>query len=243
MKTFQLFSKFTPGERSFFTKRTALFIAMFALLGFIALQIPVAQLAGSKAKFTVFDAFAPVTGAFIGSIPGVVAVLLVHSANFVLHGAQVQDAGTLIRFFPMLFAVLYFTRKSPLNLSVPLLAIAAFAAHPIGREVWYFSLFWTIPIAAHFAHERFLLARALGATFAAHAVGGAAWIWAFSLPAEVWNSLIPVVIAERVLFALGIAASYILMNNLLYFIEQKRIFHIGLPIDFKFVYSYKIRNS
>ncbi len=223
----------------YFTKRKALFTAIFAIVGFAALQIPVTQLAGSQAKFTVFDAFAPVTGAFIGSIPGIAAVLLMHTVNFLFHGAQIQDAGTIIRFFPMLFAVLYFVKKSKLNLLIPFLAMAVFLAHPIGRQVWYFSLFWTIPVIAYFLRDRFLFARALGATFSAHAVGGAAWIWAFSLPATVWNSLIPIVIAERLLFALGIAASYVLLNNLLYALEQRRILKLGLSIDPKYLLPWK----
>jgi len=226
--------------QQYFTKRTLLFIVIFAIVGFAALQIPITKLAGSGAKFTVFDAFAPLAGAFIGSIPGVVAVLLMQLFNFLFHGAHVQDIGTIIRFFPMLFAVLYFARKGKLNLVIPVIAIAAFIAHPIGREVWYFSLFWTIPIIAYFLRDRFLLARALGATFSAHAVGGAAWIWAFSLPAAVWNSLIPIVIMERLLFTLGIAASYILVNNLLHILEQKRIINLGFHIDTKYLFPWKL---
>jgi len=217
------------------TKKNIYFVAIFTIVGFAALQIPVAQLAGSGAKFTVFDAFAPMTGAFIGSIPAVIAVLLMHSFNFLAHGAQIQDVGTIIRFFPMLFAVLYFARKGKLNLIVPVIAIAVFLMHPIGRSVWYFSLFWTIPIFAYFLRDRFLFARALGATFSAHAVGGAAWIWAFALPANVWNSLIPVVFAERLLFALGIMASYVLLNNLLYALEQKHILKLGFSVDHKYL--------
>ena len=163
------------------TKKNLLFIAVFAILGFVALQIPVTQIAGSKAKFTVYDAFAPVAGSFIGSIPGVIAVFLMQFFNFLTNGAQIEDAGTIIRFFPMLFAVLYFAKKRKINLIVPVLAIAAFVAHPVGQTVWYFSLFWLIPIAMHFLRDRFLVARALGATFTAHAVGGALWIWTFSL--------------------------------------------------------------
>ena len=241
----QYFTKFTPSHvkaqaSTWFTGRTVLFIAIFAVVGFAALQIPVTELAGSKAKFTVFDAFAPLAGAFIGSIPGVVAVFLMQIFNFLLHGAHIQDAGTIIRFFPMLFAVLYFAKKGRLNLVIPLIAMAAFVAHPIGREVWYFSLFWTIPIFAYFLRDRFLLARALGATFSAHAVGGALWIWTFSLPAAVWNSLIPVVVAERLLFALGIAASYVLLNNLLYVLEQKRVLKLGFSIDQKYLFPWKL---
>lgn len=57
--------------------------------------------------------------------------------------------------------------------------------------------------------------RSLGATFTAHAVGGAAWIWAFNLPASVWQGLIPVVISERLLFAAGIAATFVLTKKVL----------------------------
>ena len=135
----------------------------------------------------------------------------------------------------MLFAVLYFSRKEKINLIVPALAIVAFIAHPIGRTVWYFSLFWLIPIAAHFFRGQFLFARALGATFTAHAVGGALWIWVFALPAPVWNSLIPVVIAERLLFALGISGSFILVNNLLGLLDKKRLLNLGFYIDQKYL--------
>ena len=219
----------------FITKKNVLFISIFVILGFIALQIPVAQLAGSKVTFTIYDAFAPVAGSFIGSIPGAIAVFLMQFFNFLVHGAQIEDAGTVIRFFPMLFAVLYFSKKGMVNLIIPALAIVAFIAHPIGRTVWYFPLFWLIPIIAHFFRDRFLLARALGATFTAHAVGGALWIWVFALPAPVWNSLIMVVIAERLLFALGICGSFILVNNLLGFLEKKRFLNLGFYIDQKYL--------
>ena len=219
----------------FITKKNLLFIAIFAIVGFIALQIPVAQLEGSRVKFTIYDAFAPIAGSFIGSIPGVIAVFLMQFFNFLIHGAEIVDTGTIIRFFPMLFAVLYFAKKRAANLVIPALAIVAFIAHPIGREVWYFSLFWLIPIIAHFFRDRFLIARALGATFTAHAVGGALWIWVFALPAPVWNSLISVVIAERMLFALGICGSFILVNNLLGFLEKKHLLNLGFYIDQKYL--------
>src|SRR3989344_1034036 len=167
----------------FMTKKNLLFISIFAVLGFVVLQIPVTELMGSKVKFTIFDAFAPVAGSFIGSIPGVLAVFFMQFFNFLIHGAQIEDVGTIIRFFPMLFAVLYFSRKGKINLIVPILAIVAFIAHPIGRTVWYFPIFWLIPITAHFFRDQFLLSRALGATFTAHAVGGALWVWVFALPA------------------------------------------------------------
>ena len=75
------------------------------------------------------------------------------------------------------------------------------------------------------------LARALGATFTAHAVGGALWIWTFALPASVWQSLIPVVITERFVFAVGICASYYALINALALIEKLSKKSLGLPLD------------
>ena len=66
-----------------------------------------------------------------------------------------------------------------------------------------------------FFQERSLIARTLGTTFAAHAVGGALWVWFVGLPASVWQSLIPIVIRERLIFAAGIAVSYLVFNNIL----------------------------
>ncbi len=221
--------------QNFFNKKNMLFIIIFAVVGFIALQIPVAEIEGSKAKFMVYDAFAPIAGALIGSLPGVIAVFLMQFVNFLAHGAVIEDAGTIIRFLPMLFAVLYFVRKGKFNLIIPILAIIAFVIHPIGRTVWYFALFWTIPLISYFFQERYLLARALGATFTAHAVGGALWIWAFALPASVWISLIPIVAMERAIFALGICVSFVLVNNLLAFLEKKHILNLGFIIEERYL--------
>lgn len=211
------------------------FSLLFVVAGFIALQIPIAKLAGSKAAFTLYDAFAPIAGAFLGSVPGVLAVFLMQALNFFVHGSVVEDMGTIIRFVPMLFAVWYFADKRKANIIVPLIAIFAFLLHPIGRQVWYFTLFWIIPIIAHAFRDRFVFARALGATFCAHAVGGALWIWTFALPASVWQSLIPVVIVERLVFTLGITITFVVSANILYLTEK----HFALPevlrIDPRFV--------
>lgn len=223
--------------QQYFSTRNFLFVFIFAVLGFIALQIPVTELEGSKAKFMVYDAFAPVAGAFIGALPGVVAVFLMQFVNFLIHGAVIEDIGVVIRFLPMLFAVLYFARKGKFNMIIPALAIIAFVVHPIGRTVWYYALFWTIPIVAHFFRDRFLLARALGATFTAHAVGGALWIWFFALPASVWISLIPIVALERSFFALGICVSFVLVNNLLALLQKKHILNLGFIIDRKYLFG------
>lgn len=204
---------------------------IFAGLGLLALQVPVVALAGSKAKFTLFDAFGPISGGFLGPVFGTLAVALMELTNFFLHGAHVLDAGTVIRFFPMLFAALYFARKSRVMLLVPLAAIVAFVAHPIGRTVWYYAVFWLIPILTYFARDRSLLARSLGATFTAHAVGGALWIYAFNLPKAVWVGLIPVVIMERIMFAVGIAVSYYALTNILATLVRRKFISVPFSLE------------
>ncbi len=222
----------------FFTKRNILFVVIFALLGLAALQSPFTQIVGSKVKFTLFDFFGPIASGFIGLWPGIIAVFLMQFANFLLHGAQVVDAGTIIRFFPALFAVWYFHKKSRWNLWPAILAIIAFNLHPIGRSAWYFSLYWLIPILCYFFRERFLLARALGTTFTAHAVGSVLWLYVFNLPAKVWLSLLPVVAMERLVFAAGIAVAYLIFNNLLNWLTERKIIRLEFMIEKRYLWRH-----
>lgn len=218
-------------------KSKIIFALFFIALGFIALQIPVNVLAGSKVKFTFFDLLAPISGAFLGSFVGIISVLVVQVINLVLHGFSGVDNSSVLklvatlRFLPLIFGVWCFAKKEGKLLVVPALAIVAFNLHPIGRTVWFYSLFWIIPFLMWPLRDRFLLARSLSSTMTAHAVGGAVWIWAFNLPANVWVSLIPVVILERSIFALGISAFYILSNNLLSILSAKGILPKSVKVE------------
>ncbi|KKR16766.1 MAG: hypothetical protein UT77_C0002G0105 [Candidatus Daviesbacteria bacterium GW2011_GWC2_40_12] len=209
-------------------RKQLLFLALFSIVGFITLQIPFNKVMGSNVSFTLFDFFGPIAGGFLGPVLGIVSVLGVELFNLFVKQTPLTT-GSIIRLFPILFAVLYFAlihKKAAQGkwlLIVPLFCIAAFIAHPIGRQVPYYALmFWLIPVIAYFKKDN-LFVKSLGSTFTAHSVGGAAWIWAFNLPASVWNNLIPVVIAERILFAAGIAASYILVKYTLTFLISKKI--------------------
>ncbi|MEK7616204.1 MAG: hypothetical protein AAB420_03300 [Patescibacteria group bacterium] len=202
-------------------KQKILFIVLFAVLGFVALQVPVAKLEGSRSAFTLFDLFAPIATGFLGSLWGVVAVAGMELINLAVKGVSSFDAVMAIRLITPLAAALYFSRKSLFNVIVPVAAIIAFLIMPESRQAWYFALLWLIPIVAYFLQDRWLLARALGATFTAHAVGGALWAIFNPLPASVWSGLIPIVIKERAIFALGIAVSYLVMNNVLALVAKK----------------------
>ncbi|TSC86624.1 MAG: Uncharacterized protein G01um10147_836 [Microgenomates group bacterium Gr01-1014_7] len=208
-------------------RKKLLFLALFTILGFVTLQMPFNKLAGSNVSFTLFDFFAPIAGAFLGPIAGVGSVLVVEVVNNLVKQTP-WTTGAIIRLFPTLFAVYYFAvinKKTVGNtwiLIAPFIGIFAFLAHPIGREVPYYTLFWLIPLIAYRFRSN-LYMRSLGATFTAHSVGGAAWIWAFNLKASVWQGLIPVVISERLLFAAGIAGSFVIVKHVLNYLAEKKI--------------------
>lgn len=208
-------------------QKKLLFLGLFTLVGFLSLQVPFNKLAGSNVSFTLFDFFGPIAGAFLGPVFGIVSVFSVMVANNLIKDVP-WTTGTIIRLFPTLFAVYYFATISKKGrgkwiLAVPVLSIIVFLAHPIGRQVPYYPLmFWVIPLIAYrFSGNLFM--KSLGATFTAHSVGGATWIWAFNLPASVWNSLIPVVISERLLFAAGIAVSFILTERVLSYLASRHV--------------------
>ena len=108
--------------------------------------------------------------------------------------------------------------KDKISFLVPVLAIILFITHPVGRQVWFFALFWTIPIIIKLLPKKYgdgVLLRSLGATFTAHAVGGAMWNYIVPMTPQAWIALIPIVIYERLLFAGGIAISFVALNTLL----------------------------
>lgn len=158
---------------------------------------------------------------FIGSIWGAVSVVFVKVVSFLFSG-QHLDTSTIIRFFPLALAALYFGARKYQKLVavIPLLCMVLFILHPQGRGAWFYSLYWLIPVAAVFI-KRSLVFNSLGATFTAHAVGSVAFLYAFNLPTETWIALIPIVFLERMLFTGGIAVSYLVMNSLLNWLANR----------------------
>lgn len=195
-------------------KKNWLKLVLYTIAGIVALQFPLVVAAiGKGQKFTLFEFLAPVAGMVFGPWVGALQVIATKLINLGLHNAALTTT-EILRLFPLAFAAIYFgsKRKYPAYLAV--LAILAFLANPIGRQVWFYSLYWLIPIAASF-YKKNPIANALGATFTAHAVGGALFIWAFNTPKEIWLKLIPVVAAERAFFALGIVVTSYVVSRLL----------------------------
>ena len=226
-------------------KRKALFLVAFTVLALLAYQLKFSTILGVPSQsFSFFQFLGPI-GAGLFSVPlGVASVLVVEIANFALSG-QTLDAMTFIRFFPMAFAAVYFgfhlkegkgdTRlRHRAILLVPIACMALFVLHPEGRAAWFYSLFWVIPPVAALWFERSLIARALGATFTAHAVGSVAFLWAFNIPAATWATLVPITAVERGVFALGIAASVVAFSTALDAAEHKANWRLPLIYSLQF---------
>ena len=207
------------------TKKGLVFLLIFSILVFIGDRINFSRLVGADNQFfTLFQFFGPIAGAFLGPVVGVLSVLIAEVSGYFVAGKSFTLI-SILRLAPMLFAAWYFgTRKDEISFLVPALAIIAFIAHPVGRQVWYFSLFWTIPIIIKLLPKKYgekVFLRSLGATFTAHAVGGAMWNYIVPMTPAAWILLIPIVIFERILFASGITLSFITLNTILDRLDSK----------------------
>ena len=207
-------------------RKKSAFIMLYAIAVLIASQINFSEILGAENQsFTFFQFIAPIAGGFLG-LAGIAAVFFANLGGFLISGQSL----TIFSFgIPSLFAVYYFYKNSQSKLSqnsiaiatVPLVCMALFALHPVGSQVWYYSFYWLIPAGAMLLFPGRLLARSLGSTFTAHAVGTIIFLYAIPTTPALWLALIPVVAFERGLFTLGIASSYIVANTILEWASTK----------------------
>lgn len=207
------------------TTKGIIFLIIFSILVFIGDRVNFSKLIGADNQFfTLFQFFGPVAGAFLGPVVGVLSVLIAEVSSYLVLGKEFTIVN-LLRLTPMLFAAWYFgTKKDKLSFLVPIAAIIMFIAHPVGRQVWFFTLFWTIPIIIKLLPKKYsdvVFLRSLGATFTAHAVGGAIWNYVVPMTPAKWVALMPIVIYERILFAGGIVISFVVINTVLDKLDSK----------------------
>lgn len=153
----------------------------------------------------------PLVGFFAGSI-GSGILFLVRMTNW---GLFTSGSLHLLSFvIPGFCASLYWTtQKSSIRFWLPLLCMAAFVAHPVGRDAFVYTFYWFIPLVLYVAkrQNRALASSnvwtdALGSTFVAHAVGSVIWLYTTTTTASLWLSLLPVVAVERLLCAAGMVS-------------------------------------
>lgn len=204
-------------------KNKVLFTVLFGIAALMAMQFNFSAALGAPNQyFTFFQFFGPIAGGFLGPLFGMAGILLAQIANAVLFPKEMVLIDYL-RFAPMLFAAFYFGAKAKGNwvkIAVPLAAMALFWAHPAGAQAWYYALYWTVPIIALLAFKNSLFAKSLGATFTAHSIGAIIWLYSLPTTPGFWTSLVPIVAYERLLFAAGIAVSYVAFNTLFHKLER-----------------------
>ncbi len=189
-------------------------MVVFVALSLVAYRVNFSSVLGTNNQaFTLFQFFAPIGGGLFNPFFGAFSALLAQGLNFAVFGGS-TDLFSLLRFLPPVFAAAYFGSRSKWNVAVPLACMALFWMHPVGAQAPFYALFWLIPVAAKFAGDNLLL-RSLGTTFTAHAVGSVAFLYTIPSTPLLWIGLIPVVMQERLVFTLGIAASYVVMSTLL----------------------------
>ena len=218
-------------------ERKLAFVLLFGALALIGSTINYSAIIGANNQtFTLFQFFGPIAGSFLGAGLGIAAVLLSEIGSYLMQG-KAFDPINMLRLLPMLFAAVYFSRSHlKFSAAIPALAILLFWLSPIGAQVWYYPLiFWTIPLLAPILPNRLFL-KSLGSTLTAHAVGSVIWLYTVPMTVAQWQTVIPVAIGERFMFACGIAVSYLAVNYVLDKFTAST--NVGFPyIDARYLFS------
>lgn len=220
-----------------FTTKRIIFLLAFLVLVLIGKNINFSAVVGAENQFfTLYQFFGPTAGAILGPVFGVIAVALAQIADFLIMGKEFGLIN-ILRLTPMLFAAFYFGyKKRYLGAIVPVICMGLFIAHPVGREAWFYSMYWLIPILGAVLPRKVpgrLFFQSFGATFTAHAVGSTSWLYSVPMEAGAWVGLIPVVAWERFLFGLGIVGSYLVFNTALDYLDTK--LKLNLPTKVLFL--------
>lgn len=203
------------------SSRKAAFLVVFIALSLAAARVNFSSLVGADSKaFTLFQLIAPIGGGLFSAAFGAAAALASQLAGIALYGGDYSLFGMLRLLTPMA-AAWYFGSKGNAVLAVPVVAMTLFWLHPVGMLAPAYALFWLAPLAARLAFGGNLFARSLGSTLTAHAVGTIAFLYTLPSTPAMWNSLLPVTAYERLVFAAGIAVSFVAVSTLLDLISRR----------------------
>lgn len=205
-----------------------LFSVLFAALFMVLTKIKFWPIFGTESSFSFGVMFGPVISRFLNAYWGTSVIMLSRVIGFATGYYKMGDISNLpkfvmswLTFLPIMMGGIYFSKmfKGDRRLIViPTLSILLFLLHPIGREVWFCSFFWTIPLLIAFLkpsidrllknHLAQVYAYSLGSAFTDHAVGSITYLYFMNIPAEFWIQAIPFTIVERLIIAAGISFFY-----------------------------------
>lgn len=188
--------------------KNSLKVASYAGIVKISGLLKVSFLVGSQMIwFSASNSVLPLAGAF-GGVMGSGLVFLVRQLLH-LFFFKTLFLSSLAFCVPGLCASLYWaTNHYVVRLLLPIACMGLFVIHPVGAQAFVYSLYWLIPVTLYCIPQRSLFLQALGSTFVAHAVGSVIWLYTVPMTATVWIALMPIVLCERILFALGMVAAH-----------------------------------
>ncbi|MBO3755235.1 MAG: hypothetical protein FGF53_10250, partial [Candidatus Brockarchaeota archaeon] len=205
-----------------------MFSVLFAALFMVLTKIKFWPIFGTESSFSFGVMFGPVISRFLNVYWGTSVIMLARIIGFATGYYKMGDISNLPKFvmswlifLPIMVGGIYFTKmfKGDRRLIiVPALSILLFLLHPIGREVWFCSLFWAIPLLIAVFKPRIdrllknhlaqVYAYSLGSAFTDHAIGSITYLYFMNIPAEFWIQAIPFTIVERLIIAAGISFFY-----------------------------------
>jgi len=209
----------------------------FSFLFLFLTQIKFAPILGTKMSFSLSVFFGPTLAKIFGISYGTGIIILTHLIGLLFGIYKVQAIKDFFTFFPIIFAGIYFAKifKGEKKLIfIPLLCIFLFILHPIGKIVWFYSLFWILPILIAVFKEKLdrilrfpvfkIYGYSLGTAFVDHGVGCVIYLYLLNIPAHFWIEAIPHTILERLLIAGGISVFYLFEIALLKIFEKLPVF-------------------
>ncbi len=181
----------------------------FIAAAYLVRCIKISMVLGSyTAFFSLNNSLLPLAGAFLGMGGAGLVTAGKLVLGMLMHGGLLP-LSHLAFYLPGFFAAAYWASSSfMIRCVVPLACMALFIAHPVGGQVWLYAMYWWIPVILYCMKENSLFKIALGSTFIAHAVGSVIWLYTVPMAASAWVALIPMVIIERLLFAIGAVVLY-----------------------------------
>ncbi|MBX9831072.1 hypothetical protein K2X40_03875 [Candidatus Babeliales bacterium] len=202
-------------------------LILFGILALVSFFVPISPILGSfKFTLTGVSTVFPLIGG-LASLPYAALFIMTYGLFRALTAISITTTG-----IPLFFATMNWniqtqalTNKSrTINLArlflqvvVPMICMALFVAHPVGRQAFVYSWFWLVPVALYTLEKlniRGVFFTALSSTFIAHGIGTALWIYMVPMTAEQWIALIPVTLAERLVMAAASTLFFVLIKSM-----------------------------
>ena len=211
--------------------KNSLKAASYAGIVKLAGLIKVSFLVGSQMIwFSASNSVLPLSGAFGGVMGSGLVFLIRQLLHFIFF--KTVSLSFLAFCVPGLCASLYWaTHHYAVRLLLPIACMGLFIIHPVGAQAFLYSLYWLIPVVLYFIPQRSLFLQALGSTFVAHAVGSVIWLYTVPMTAGMWIALIPIVLFERIAFALGMVIAHRMLSFIFGSIDSASIFYSFVWFD------------